>query len=101
MPSVYKKIPSPLRTEVSNSLDNLSNLVTIPNNILQGDLKLAGINTGRFLINNTVGLLGIFDVAQAIGIIEYEKEDYGQSLAKSWCWSRLLCRFTSFRPKYS
>ena len=81
--SVYKKIPSPLRTGVSNSLDNLSNLVTIPNNILQGDLKLAGINTGRFLINTTVGVLGIFDVAQAIGIIEYEKEDYGQSLARA------------------
>ena len=81
--SVYKKIPSPLRTGVSNSLDNLSNLVTIPNNILQGDLKLAGINTGRFLINTTVGLLGIFDVAQAIGISEYEKEDYGQSLARA------------------
>ena len=81
--SVYKKIPSPLRTGVSNSLDNLSNLVTIPNNILQGDLRLAGVNTGRFLINTTVGILGIFDVAQAIGITEYEKEDYGQSLAKA------------------
>ena len=81
--SVYKKIPSPVRSGVSNSLDNLSNLVTIPNNILQGDFSLAGINTGRFLINTTVGVLGIFDVAHALGIIEYEKEDYGQSLAKA------------------
>ena len=81
--NVYKKIPSPVRTGVSNSLDNLSSLVTIPNNILQGDLKLAGVNTGRFLINTTLGMLGIFDVAQAIGIVEYEKEDYGQSLAKA------------------
>ena len=81
--SIYKKVPSPVRTGVSNSLDNLSNLVTIPNNVLQGDFKLAGVNTGRFLINTTVGMLGIFDVAQAIGIVEYEKEDYGQSLAKA------------------
>ena len=81
--SVYKKIPSPVRVGVSNSLDNLSNLVTIPNNILQGDFALAGINSGRFIINTTVGVLGIFDVAQAIGIIDYEKEDYGQSLAKA------------------
>ena len=81
--SVYKKIPSPLRTGVSNSLDNLSNLVTIPNNILQGDIALAATNTGRFIINSTIGVLGIFDVAQAIGISEYEKEDYGQSLAKA------------------
>ena len=80
--SVYKKIPSPVRSGVSNSLDNLSNLVTIPNNILQGDFALAGVNTGRFLINTTVGVLGIFDVAHALGISEYEKEDYGQSLAK-------------------
>ena len=48
--SVYKKLPSPIKTGVSNSLSNLSNLVTIPNNILQGDLKLAGINSGRFLL---------------------------------------------------
>ena len=81
--SVYKKIPSPVRNGVSNSLDNLSNLVTIPNNILQGDFVLAGVNTGRFLINTTIGVLGIFDVAQALGISEYEKEDYGQSLAKA------------------
>ena len=78
--SVYKKIPSPVRIGVSNSLDNLSNLVTVPNNILQGDFVLAGVNTGRFLINTTVGVLGIFDAAQALGITEYEKEDYGQSL---------------------
>ena len=80
--SIYKKIPSPVRSGVSNSLDNLSNLVTIPNNILQGDFKLAGVNTGRFLINTTVGVLGIFDVAHSLGITDYEKEDYGQSLAK-------------------
>ena len=80
--SIYKKLPSPLRSGVGNSLDNLSNLVTIPNNILQGDFKKAGINTGRFLINTTVGVLGLIDVAQHIGLSEYEKEDYGQSLAK-------------------
>ena len=55
--SVYKKFPSPVRAGVSNSLDNLSNLVTIPNNILQGDFKLAGINTGRFIINFILQLL--------------------------------------------
>ena len=81
--SVYKKLPSPVKSGVSNSLNNLSNLVTIPNNILQGDFSLAGVNTGRFLINSTVGILGIIDVAQYIGIQNYEKEDYGQSLAKA------------------
>ena len=80
--SVYKKLPSPVRNGVGNSLDNLSNLVTIPNNILQGDLRKAGINTGRLIINTTFGVLGFIDIAQHIGLTEYEKEDYGQSLAK-------------------
>ena len=78
---VYKKLPSPLRTGVGNSLDNLSNLITIPNNVLQGDFAKAGVNTGRFVLNTTVGILGIFDVAKQFGLEEYEKEDYGQSLA--------------------
>ena len=58
----YRVLPSPVKTGVSNALDNLSSLITIPNNILQGDLKKAGINTGRFVVNTTVGILGIFDV---------------------------------------
>ena len=81
--SVYKKLPSPVKSGVSNSLDNLSNLVTIPNNLLQGDFALAGVNTGRFLVNTTFGILGLVDVAQYLGMTEYEKEDYGQSLAKA------------------
>ena len=80
--SVYKKLPSPVKSGVGNSIDNLSNLVTIPNNILQGDLKKAGINTSRFIINTTIGVLGFIDVAQHVGLLEYEKEDYGQTLAK-------------------
>ena len=80
--SAYRVLPSTVRSGVSNSLDNLSNLVTIPNNILQGDFKKAGINSGRFVINTTIGILGFVDVAQHIGLPDYEKEDYGQSLAK-------------------
>ena len=80
--SAYKILPSPIKSGVSNSLDNLSNLVTVPNNILQGDFKTAGINTGRFVINSTVGILGLVDIAQLLGLPEYEKEDYGQSLAR-------------------
>ena len=78
----YRVLPSPVKSGVSNSLDNLSNLVTIPNNIIQGDIKKAGVNTGRFVINTTIGILGFIDVAKHFGLNEYEKEDYGQSLAK-------------------
>ena len=77
---VYRVLPSPLRAGTSNALDNLSTLVTIPNNILQGEFKKASVNTGRFVVNTTVGVVGIFDVAEKIGFPEYEKEDYGQSL---------------------
>ena len=79
----YRILPSPIRTGFSNSLNNLSNLVTIPNNVLQGNFKEAGVNTGRFVVNTTVGVLGIFDVAQKMGFVEYVKEDYGQSLGSA------------------
>ena len=76
----YRVLPSPIRVGTSNALDNLSTLVTIPNNFLQGEFKKAGVNTGRFIVNTTVGVVGIFDVAKKIGFTEYEKEDYGQTL---------------------
>ena len=76
----YRSLPSPVRTGTNNALLNLSSLVTIPNNILQGELKTAGVNTGRFIINTTVGIFGLFDVATKMGFSEYEKEDYGQTL---------------------
>jgi phospholipid-binding lipoprotein MlaA len=79
--SVYRVLPSPVKTGVSNSINNLSNVVTIPNNILQGEFTQAGVNTGRFIINTTLGILGLIDVATYLGFDEYVKEDYGQSLA--------------------
>ena len=75
----YRKLPSPIRTGTSNVLNNLSNLVTIPNNILQGDLKAAGNNTITFIINTTLGIVGIFDPANALGFEKLEKEDFGQT----------------------
>tara|TARA_Y100000591_G_scaffold316539_1_gene325249 strand:+ start:329 stop:1120 length:792 start_codon:yes stop_codon:yes gene_type:complete len=78
---VYRNLPTPIKSGVSNSLDNLSNVVTIPNNLLQGEFSKAGVNTGRFIINTTIGILGLIDVASYLGLNEYEKEDYGQTLA--------------------
>ena len=78
----YRNLPSSVRNGTSNVLNNISSLITVPNNILQGEFKTAGINTGRFVINTTVGVLGIYDVAEKIGFSEYEKEDYGQTLGR-------------------
>ena len=76
----YRVLPSPIRAGTGNLLDNLSALVTIPNNVIQGDFKKAGVNTSRFIINTTLGIVGIFDLAKKIGFPDYEKEDYGQTL---------------------
>ena len=76
----YRKLPDPIQKGTSNAVKNLSTLITIPNNVLQGDIKTAAINTGRLVVNTTVGLLGIIDVANKIGFPRYDKEDYGQTL---------------------
>jgi len=76
----YRSLPSPIKKGTGNVLNNLSTLITIPNNVLQGDIKLAGINTGRLIVNTTIGILGIFDVASEMGFPSYVKEDYGQTL---------------------
>ena len=76
----YRNLPDPIQSGTSNAVKNLSNLITIPNNVLQGDVKTAIINTGRFVVNTTVGLLGTIDVANKMGFPKYEKEDYGQTL---------------------
>ena len=76
----YRKLPSPIRIGTSNALNNLSNLVTVPNNILQGDFSSAANNTIRFVINSTLGIVGIFDPANSLGFKKGEKEDFGQSL---------------------
>ena len=47
----YRKLPDPIQSGTSNAVKNLSNLITIPNNVLQGDVRTAIINTGRFVLN--------------------------------------------------
>ena len=76
----YRALPVPIKKGAGNALNNLSTLITIPNNVLQGEIKLAAINTGRLVVNSTIGILGIFDVASNMGFPKYIKEDYGQTL---------------------
>ena len=76
----FRDLPDPIQRGTSNAVKNLSTLITIPNNVLQGDVKTALINTGRLVINTTVGLLGTIDVANKMGFPKYVKEDYGQTL---------------------
>ena len=76
----YRALPIPIRKGAGNAVDNLRSLLTLSNNILQGDFSGAGNTVGRFAINTTVGILGIFDPASALGLKETGKEDFGQTL---------------------
>ena len=77
---VYSKIlPDSLENSVSNFSGNLGLPGKIVNNVLQLDFSAAGKNTARFLINSTVGFLGIFDPANSMGIYN-SNTDFGQTL---------------------
>ena len=73
-------VPGFVRDRITYSLNNLGMPITAVNNVLQGELRKAGVSTGRFIINSTVGVLGFFDPAASIGLTS-ENEDFGQTLA--------------------
>ena len=75
----YNKLPSPVKTGTSNFTSNISTLLSIPNNLLQGNVKQLGHSVGRFAVNTTVGILGFFNPAEKIGLKPH-KEDVGQTL---------------------
>ena len=75
----YNKLPSPIRAGTSNFTSNLATLMSIPNNILQGNLKQLGHSVGSFTVNTTVGILGFLNPAEKIGLKPH-KEDVGQTL---------------------
>jgi phospholipid-binding lipoprotein MlaA len=76
----YRSLPQPLRKGTGNAVSNLRSLLTLTNNLLQGDLRGAGNTAGRFVINTTVGIFGIFDPATKLGLAEPQKEDFGQTM---------------------
>lgn len=77
----YKTIaPNRVRMCVSNFFDNIFYPNTIVNCFLQGKMKQGAADTGRFLINSTVGLFGFFDPATELGLQKHH-EDLGQTLA--------------------
>lgn len=71
----------PIREGVGNFADNLNEPLTFVNHVLQGQIPDAGATFGRFVVNTTVGIAGIFDPASAIGI-QRTREDFGQTLGK-------------------
>ena len=76
----YRKVtPQFARSGVTNFFNNLEEIDTTINQLLQGEIKYAFNDTGRFLINSTIGLFGLIDVASKMGLERHE-EDFGQTL---------------------
>ena len=75
----YNKLPSPIKTGTGNFTSNIGTLLSIPNNIMQGNFKQLGHSVGSFTINTTVGILGFLNPAEKIGLKPH-KEDVGQTL---------------------
>ena len=81
-----KAIPRPVRLGVSNFFSNLGEPITTLNSLLQGKPKQAAQSFGRFLLNSTLGIGGIFDPASDANLPR-KNEDFGQSLGV-WGWKR-------------
>jgi phospholipid-binding lipoprotein MlaA len=75
----YNKLPLPIKKGTSNFTSNIGTLLSIPNNILQGNFKQLGHSVGSFTINSTVGILGFLNPAEKLGLKPH-KEDVGQTL---------------------
>jgi len=73
-------VPKPARKGLINVVDNLGEPASFLNSVLQAKPKKAAVSVGRFLVNSTVGVLGLFDVATDIGL-ERADEDFNQTLA--------------------
>lgn len=76
----YQKVtPDVIETGISNVFSNLGDVVVLANDLLQGKIHDAGIDTSRILFNTTFGVLGFFDVATRMGL-QKNDEDLGQTL---------------------
>ena len=74
-----KAMPDPLQDGVSNFFNNIGEIKTIFNGLLQLKFKQAGLDTTRFLVNTTVGVFGFIDIGSRIGLEQHD-EDFGQTL---------------------
>jgi phospholipid-binding lipoprotein MlaA len=74
-------LPSPIRTGVTNFFSNIEDVFIGVNNLLQGKLPQAASDLGRVVINTTIGLLGVLDIASDAGLEKHD-EDFGQTFGR-------------------
>ena len=75
----YNKLPDPIKNGTSNFTSNIGTLLSIPNNILQGNFQQLGHSVGSFVVNSSIGILGFLNPAEKMGLKPH-KEDVGQTL---------------------
>ena len=75
----YNKLPEPIKKGTSNFTSNIGTLLSIPNHVLQGNFKEAADATASFLINSTIGVVGLANPAEKLGL-KAQQEDVGQTL---------------------
>ena len=75
----FNKLPEPIKNGTGNFTSNVGTLLTVPNHILQGNWRLAGESSASFLINSTIGILGLANPAAKMGL-KNQQEDIGQTL---------------------
>ena len=75
----YNKLPEPIKNGTSNFTSNIATLLSIPNHLAQGNIKGAGNATASFLVNSTIGIVGLANPAEKMGL-SAQKEDVGQTL---------------------
>ena len=75
----YNKLPDPIKTGTSNFTSNIAVLLSLPNNLLQGNIKQFGHSAGSFLVNTSLGILGFLNPAEKMGLKPH-REDVGQTL---------------------
>jgi len=76
----YVALPNFAQDGVRNVLRNVRSPVVLANDLFQGETDRAGVTVGRFVVNSTMGLGGLFDIASRMGL-DYHDEDFGQTLA--------------------
>jgi phospholipid-binding lipoprotein MlaA len=74
-------LPTPVRTGVTNFFGNIEDLMIGANNLLQGKVPDGITDLGRFLVNSTIGVLGLIDWASDMGL-EKHNEDFGQTFGR-------------------
>ena len=92
---VYNKLPEPIKNGTGNFASNIATLLSIPNHLLQGELRSAGHATGSFLVNSTIGVLGLGNPAAKMGLKPKRRSRSNFRRLRSQGWM-LFC-FTNFR----